>query len=120
MNPTIPTGDSTQIVQGYYSYLLSTHHLGNIPIHRATEILWTSPFKIWGWWMVLVVTFFLYTYTFNRVHRRRGELYGATTFAGSILERNGRVSWFTWWIIGGLFLVALYLGVKYIFVGYLY
>lgn len=120
MNPfQIPTGNDTAVVKAYYDYLMQ-YHLGNIPINRATNILWVSPVKVFAWWLVLVTFFFLYAYFFNRAHRRKGDMYGATSFAGSLLERNGIVTVFTWFVIIGLFLSGLYLGIKYIFEGFLY
>ena len=115
----VPSGSDTETVKAYYDYLLGWH-LRHIPEDRATTLLWSSPEKVLFWFLLLVIVFFLYAYAFNRAHRKSGNLYGATSFAGSLLERNGTVTAFTWFIIIGLFLAGLYLGIKYVLLGYLY
>ncbi len=115
----VPSGNTTPEVQAYYHYLIQTH-LKDIPTDRATNILWVSPVKIVVWGLILIIVFYFYTYYFNRAHRAHGELYEATSFAGALLERNGTVTIFTWSIIIGLLLSAVYLGIRFIFLGYLY
>ncbi len=114
----IPTGTTSDIVQQFYDYLFS-RYLQVFPIHVAEGISGISSLQILSWAFVLIVIFFLYAYLFN-VHRTHGELYGTTSFAGSILERNGRVDVFTWFIVGGLLIAAIYLAIKYMYVGYIY
>jgi hypothetical protein len=115
----IPTGDTTEVVQAYYDYLYSMYYADTIR-NRATGIMWSSPFKIASWGTALVLVFLLLTVSLYYVHRGRDELYEATSFAGSVLERNGKVSLFTWSLMAALFVVAMYLGIRFIFLGFLY
>ena len=115
----IPTGNTTDVVTAYYNYLY-THYYAGIAVNRAEGLLWSSLFLILIWAVVLILSFFLMTYYMYRVHRGEGELYEATSFAGAILERNGKVSVFAWILSGGLFLSAVYLGIRFIILGYLY
>ena len=115
----IPTGHTSPIVQAYYNYLFSTYY-ADTPVNRATDILWSDPFEVLAWGLTLIIAFFLLTYYFYRVHRHRGELYEVTSYAGSLTERNGKVQLFTWAIIAGLFAAGVYVGIRYIILGFLY
>lgn len=119
MIPGVPTGSETETVLQYYDYLMSRYYYG-ISVTRAQDILYSSPAKIFAWGMALLILLFLMTVFFYSVHRGSGELYEATNFNGSIIERNGMVSVFTWTFAIGLLISALYMGVRYILLGYLY
>ncbi len=88
----IPTGNTNQNAHDFYNYLWS-QYLGSIPAPR-TSILWSGPFYIALFLVVLVLFFYLYSRYANRTHRKKGEMYGVMSFAGSILERIGPVSVF--------------------------
>lgn len=102
-----PTGSNPEAVKAYYDWLLQ-HHINSIPTNRATEILGSGPFWIFFWAFVLIAFFFLYSLYLQNVHREKGELYGAASFAGSILERIGPLSFFTWIISAVILFWGLY------------
>ncbi|MCB0031502.1 MAG: hypothetical protein KDE28_26510 [Anaerolineales bacterium] len=113
-----PSGNTTAEVKAYYDYLFS-QYIQQIPANR-TQILWSGPLAIAFWAAVLILFFFLYSYYLNRAHRKRGELYGAVSFAGSILERIGPLSAFSWAVWLGVVLAALYFIVTHILYGLVY
>ncbi|HZD78865.1 MAG TPA: hypothetical protein VE646_02335 [Actinomycetota bacterium] len=96
----VPTGNDTAASQAYYDYLLG-RRMTDIPPTR-TGIQWQGPIIIYSWFLALTVFFFLFARFFSIAHRKRNELYGVTRFGGGILERNGRVTWFTWGVIAAL------------------
>ncbi len=115
----IPTGNTSEIAQAYYNYLYS-YYYAKIPVNRATTLHWQVTVEIFMWGLALIITFFLLTYLMYYTHRDRDELYEATSFAGSLLERGGKVDMLTWAIFFGLFIAAIYLSLKWIYQGYLY
>src|SRR6056297_588913 len=119
MAQTIPTGNTTEAAQNYYQYLYGRYYR-NIALDRADEILASSVITVFAWGAILIFFFFLLAYSLNHAHRRRGELYEAVSFAGSLLERNGKASAFTWIVIIGLFVVVLYQGIHAMMVGFPY
>ena len=114
----IPSGNTTEAARAYYDYLLS-RALAAIPGDR-TQILWSGPAWIAFFAVILVLFFFFYALYLNRVHRTKGELYGASSFAGSILERIGPVSLFSWLVWGLIVAWALYFIVAQILNGQIY
>lgn len=97
-----PSGSSTDAAQAFYNYLYGQYfHM--MPVDR-TQILWQNPVRIAVWFVVLSGLLFLAARYAVRVHRKRNEIYGATSFAGNILERNGKIaiaSWVIWIVITG-------------------
>ena len=114
----IPSGNDSQHVHQYYDHLQAAY-LASIPRDR-TQILWSGPFWIAFYAVLLIVFFYIYTRFLLRVHRTKGELYGAASFAGSILERIGPVSVFTWIISAVVTLWAIYFIVTQILYGQIY
>lgn len=115
----MPPVNEIESAQEYFNYLY-TNYLSKIPLNRATEILWSSPIEILAWAIALIALFGLFSNMPQAAHRKHGELYEPMSFAGSIIERNGPVTAFTWIGIASLFISAFYLAIKYMFVGYLY
>lgn len=113
-----PSGNTSAAAQDYYQYLFSQHISSLTP--DRTHILWSGPIKIAFFAAILILFFFFYTYYFNRVHRQKGELYGAVSFAGSILERIGPVSIFSWMVWIGAIVWAIYYIISHIFNGFIY
>lgn len=117
-DPVVPSGSTSLAAERYYRYLYAEYY-DRIPVPhtavRASGPLWVA---LWG--AVLIGFFFLYAFRFRRVHRSRGELYGVSSFAGSILERIGPVSGLTIavWVVVTLW--ALYYAVAQSLRGYLY
>jgi len=111
-------GDTTQAAQAYYQYLWSVF-LGSIPPDR-TKIDWTGLIFIFLFLFIIGAFFYTYVRYALRAHRKRGELYGVQSFAGSILERLGPVEVFTWFIFISSTLWALYYIVTQIIHGYTY
>jgi ABC-type multidrug transport system permease subunit len=118
MNPQIPTGDTSKIVQQYYEYVL-TRHLYNIKLNRALHLYVSSLQYVYAWAAIMIIFFFLLTYSLNRVHRAHGELYQNTNYI-VLTERNGAGSLFTWLIIFFLFLYVIYFGYTSILYGFYY
>ena len=114
----VPSGNSSQAAQDFYNYL-HAHFLAVIPGDR-THILWTGPIWIAVFAVILVGFFFLYSMYLSRVHRKRGEMYGASSFGGSILERIGPLSMFSWVVWGLIIAWALYFIVTQILYGQIY
>lgn len=115
---SIPCGSSSEAAQEYYAWIWS-NYLDRIPVPR-TSILWSGPFWIAIWSVVLIGFFFFYCWYLNRVHRKEGEMYGVSSFAGSILERIGRVATFSYIVWGAIALWALYFIVAHIAYGQTY
>lgn len=88
-----PSGNTTEAAQAYYNWLYQQYYSG-IPADR-TQILWSGPFWVALFATILILFFYFYAYHFQQVHREEGELYGAVSFAGSILERIGSVATFS-------------------------
>lgn len=114
----MPTGHDTETAQALYNYLYS-QYFQQIPVDR-TQILWSGPFWIAFWAFLLTLFFFLYSRYLQSVHRKKGEMYGAASFAGSILERIGEVSVFSWFVTAMLVGVAVYFIVTQILNGFIY
>lgn len=106
----VPTGNTSEVAKAYYDHLFA-HYIQVIPLDR-TQILWSGPFWIAFWALILIVFFFVYSKYLQSVHREEGELYGSASFAGSILERIGRVALFSY--IVWAFIIAY--GIYYIVV----
>lgn len=115
----MPAVDEIETAREYYEYLYAWY-INDISLNRATEVLVSSPIKIFAWAIALIIFFGLFAYMARAAHRKHGELYEPMSFAGSIIERNGRVTAFTWLGILSLFISILYLGIRYIILGYLY
>lgn len=114
----VPTGNSSEVAQQYYDHLYA-FYINSIPKLRTT-ILWNGPMWIAIWAFALIVFFFFYAKYLQKVHREEGELYGAASFAGSLLERIGRVAPFSivvWLTIIG---AAIYYIVRQILRGQIY
>ena len=114
----VPSGNDSQHAKAYYNYLQAAylnHILGN-----RTDILWTGPFWIAFFATIMILFFYFYTRKLLSTHREKGEMYGAASFAGSILERIGPVSLFTWLISGVVTLWAIYFIVIHLLFGQLY
>lgn len=116
---TVPTGNTSEVVQAYYQTLYARYY-GKIALDRATHLRVSSLVTVFSWGIGLALFFFLLAYSLNHAHRRRGELYEAVSFAGSLLERNGAVSVFTWLNMLALFIVILYQGIQAMIIGFPY
>ncbi|MDQ6766020.1 MAG: hypothetical protein M3Z22_07975 [Verrucomicrobiota bacterium] len=114
----IPSGHDTDASQRYYAWLWS-RYLGRIPVPR-TNILWSGPFWIVLFAIVMIGFFFLYASSFQRVHRKKGALYGIASYAGSILERHGRPSLLQIAVWLTVILWAVYTVLDHIFNGQVY
>ncbi len=112
------SGNDSEHAQQYYQYIYS-HYLQNIPADR-THILASGPFWIALWAAILIIFFALYAFSLNHAHRKQGEMYGASSFAGAILERIGTVSAFTIVISSMIIVYALYFIVTHILFGQVY
>ena len=115
----LPTGSDSETARVYYDSLFAFYY-DQMPDNRATEIWWAMPRDVFMWLGIMLLVFFLYAYVFLSTHRGEGDLHETTSFAGSILERGGKVSAFTWVIIAMLFGLALFYVVWNIRDGYLY
>ncbi len=106
--PPIPNGNSTKAAHDFYNYLWA-YYLKSIPAPR-TGILWSGIIYELIFLVVLSIFFLLYVAYANHTRRKKGEMYGVESFAGSILERMGPMSYFEMFIWGVLILwVAFYI-----------
>lgn len=106
LNLLLRIGDTSEFVQQYYEQIWANNIQG-IPVPR-TDILLSGPFYIFLWAAILIGFFYFYTRSFQNVHREKGELYGAASFAGSILERIGRIASFSILVWLLVIIVAVY------------
>lgn len=113
-----PSGNDSAASHGFFEYLYRQYLGGIVTPH--TSILWSGPIFIGLWALVLILFFFSYSWYAKRTHREHGELYGISSFAGSILERIGPVSPFSWFVWVLVTLYALYFLVKHMFFGQVY
>jgi hypothetical protein len=113
-----PSGHTTEDAQRYYDYIFAQYLEDEASLR--TDILWTGPFWIAVWAAVLILFFFFYAYFFQQVHRKEGELYGAVSFAGAIMERIGAVALFSKLLWTGIVLWGLYFIVTHILLGQVY
>ncbi|MDQ6905220.1 MAG: hypothetical protein M3176_00180 [Chloroflexota bacterium] len=113
-----PSGHDSRATHAYYDWLYG-QYLRRIPVPR-THILWSGPLWIALWAVVLIGFFFLFAFRFKQSHRKGGALYGVSSFAGSILERIGPVSWLNWISWAVITLWALYFIVRHSFFGQVY
>lgn len=114
----MPEGNTSEQVHEFYNYLYS-QYMQSIPVDR-TQILWSGPFWVALFAVILTVFFFLVAVHFTRVHRTHDELYGASSFAGSLMERVGPVSFFTISVISMTVLWGVYYIVAHIVMGQIY
>lgn len=78
-------------------------------------VIYTALFVV-----ALSAFFWFYVRYGLHVHRKKGELYGIQSFAGSILERIGPLSAFDWFIIVVVVAWTLYYIITLTYGGYLY
>ncbi len=104
--PRSPSGDTSVIVTQYYHWLYA-NHLAGIPAERI-NILWSGPFYIYFFLLMLGGLLFVYAWWTTRAHRPYGELYGVESFGGVILERIGPIEIFTWVFSAVMILWAAY------------
>ena len=105
-------------VQSYYDWLYGQYYQGiNEPTVRfdVRPIFWEFMFMI-----SLILFFYLFSKHFLFTRRERGELYGITSYAGNILERNGKVSILGWVTFVFLIVWALSFIVRHIVFGQVY
>ncbi|MDQ6737675.1 MAG: hypothetical protein M3Z30_08245 [Gemmatimonadota bacterium] len=118
MSPATPAGSTSAAAHQYYEYLYGQYYM-NIPAERTT-ILWSGPAYVAIWGIVLIGFFFLFAWSFQRVHRTHGELYGVSSFAGSILERIGPASKLTIAVWIAVTLWSLFYAIIQCVHGYIY
>ena len=116
--PPVPSGNDTQSAHAYYEYL-HAQYLAGIPGDRTT-ILTTGPMWIAIYAIILILFFYLYVRFLTHTHHPKGDLYGSVSFAGSILERIGKVSIFTVIVSIAVTLWAIYFIMTQILHGQLY
>ena len=92
--PPAPSGATSTIAHQYYAWLYA-NYFASIPVQK-TDFLWSGPFYIFFFLVVLAGLLFFYTWSMSRAHRKHGELYGVVSFGGTILERIGIVEAFTY------------------------
>jgi hypothetical protein len=114
----VPSGNDTVAAHKFYDYLWS-YYLNSIAAPR-TNILWSGIIYEVIFLVVLTLFFLFYVLYATHTHRKKGEMYGIQSFAGSILERMGPLSIFDYFIWGTLILWVLYYIITAILSGYVY
>ena len=114
----VPAGHTPETVDAYYQYLFA-NKFREITVIR-TSIYWGGPFWIAFWAFLIGGFFFFYSRYVNQAHRKSGELYGASSFAGSIFERIGPVSVLNILLIIVLSLSGIYMIIVMISRGFVY
>lgn len=115
----VPTGSDPQTVDQYYHYLFEKA-VGSVEVLR-TGIDWTGPMlRIYVWGFILGGFFYLFSTRLWWQHRRSGELYAPVSFGGSILERVGKVSTFTFWVWAAVTAWGISYIVRQIILGWVY
>ncbi len=115
--PHAPSGHTSAQVHLFYQWIYA-NYFGAIPGQR-TDILWSGPFYIFGFLLILAISLWVYARMAN-AHRKRGELYGVVSFGGVILERIGVVEVFTYVVSAMCVLWALYFIVTELLFGQVY
>ncbi|MCA9903791.1 MAG: hypothetical protein KC547_08045 [Anaerolineae bacterium] len=100
MNPSVPTGNSDQIVQQYFHHLYS-YYLDRI--QQTYYIHWDIVFGVVFWVFVLVALFYFYS-RWQRNTSNYKEPYPVESFNGYIQESNGPVGPFL-----TVFFIAMFL-----------
>lgn len=113
-----PSGDSNEAVQAYFRWLWE-QYLNEIPVPRVT-VSGKNPSVIYAAGFALVSFFVLFSFFLYYAHRKTGDLYGVTSYAGNILERMGPVSIFSLFVFLYIFLWALYFPIVQIIFGQVY
>lgn len=114
----VPSGNTGQAVQQYYDYLWS-QRLEQINVPQIFidwwGLIWVAVFGL-----MLFFGFFLFSVTFNSVHRGSQHVYGPTSFAGQLYERVGKPALFGfyWWTV--IALAGLYYLIRQIVEGQTY
>jgi hypothetical protein len=104
MNPQIPTGNSSEVVQRYYDYLYQIwmNRFGGQNLQLNWEIfMWVAL-----WLFVLVAGFYAYS-RWQRHTRTDEEPYPVESYNGYIQEANGPVGKFLTLFYIGMFLWLL-------------
>ena len=111
----MPSGNTSQSAEAIYQHMWA-QRFNEIPEDRV-HILWLGPFWVLVFAIVLIGFFYLYSLHLQSAHRKHGSLYGVMSFAGTILERIGPVSPFSWvlWVVTTLW--ALYFIITHILLG---
>lgn len=115
MFPDVPTGNTPEIVQAYYQYLLAHY------INPVTQNITPNYFLVgvvFGWVTIVTGLIFLY---FRRVRNEKpGRLYPVETYNGYISESNGGVGMFLLVFFALVVLWVLYVTVSNLTQGQLY
>jgi hypothetical protein len=111
----VPTGDTPEIVQAYYEYLLA-HYINPTAQNIATN--WFLVGVVVGWVAIVSGLFFIY---FRRVRNEKpSQLYPVETYNGYISESNGGTGVFLYVFFALVVLWLLYITVSNLTQGQLY
>ncbi len=115
MIPEVPTGNTPEIVQQYYQYLLD--HYINPVTQNVTPNYFLEGVTL-GW--VLIITGLIFIY-FRRVRNEKpGKLYPVETYNGYISESNGGVGVFLLVFFGLVVVWVLWITISNLTQGQLY
>jgi len=116
--PIPPTGTDPATVQAYYDWLYGQYYQTHY--FPFLDVNWDALAMELVFGLSLIAFFILFGATFPRAHRPRHELYGLTTFAGDILEREGPVPLLLWLCFIFFALWAIFFIVYHIVHGQIY
>lgn len=111
----VPTGNTPEIVQAYYEYLLA-HYITPTTQNIATN--WTIIGLVTGWVIIVTGVIFLY---FRRVRSEKpSKLYPVETYNGYISESNGGTGLFLYIFFSLVVLWLLWVTISNLTQGQLY
>lgn len=111
----VPTGDTPEIVQAYYQYLLA-HYIN--PTVQNTATNWFLVGVVLGWVAIVTGLFFVY---FRRVRSEKpSKLYPVETYNGYISESNAGTGIFLYVFFALVVLWLLYITVGDLTQGQIY
>jgi len=111
----VPTGDTPEVVQAYYQYLLA-HYINPTTQNIATN--WFLVGVVLGWVTIVTGLFFIY---FRRSRSEKpSRLYPVETYNGYISESNAGVGVFLYVFFALVVLWVLYITIGDLTQGQLY
>lgn len=111
----VPTGDTPEIVQAYYEYLLA-HYIN--PTFQNTGTNWFIVGVVLGWVAIIVGIVFIY---FRRSRSEKpSRLYPVETYNGYISESNAGTGIFLYIFFALVVLWLLYITISNLTQGQLY
>lgn len=114
----MPSGNDSAAAQAVYDHLYA-QYLDTIPVDR-THILWSGPFYIALYAVVLIGGFWLFAYKLRQTGGRSPRLFELTSFDAHLTERVGKLALFSYFAWGTVILWAAFFGITQALYGLIY